>query len=296
MKPADMRVAVVIASIGRATELQQWTERLAAQTHPPHRVVYSVVRDSDLPAAELLYPGGEVVMGTAGLPAQRNRAMERVLNDCDLIAFFDDDYVPARSCIARAAELFAANPGIAGANGLLLADGIHGPGIDYGTALATVDFYDTAVADPIRIEHDLEGLYGCNMVYRSAMIGAVRFDERLPLYAWQEDIDFAVQVSACGRIVKSNAFAGVHQGAKGGRGSGLRLGYSQIANPFYLWRKGTMSRSFALRLMAGNVISNHVKSLRPEPWVDRLGRMRGNWLGLADALLGRLKPERILQL
>ncbi len=296
MKAADMRVAVVIASIGRATELQQWTERLAAQTHPPHRVVYSVVRDSDLPAAELLYPGGEVVMGTAGLPAQRNRAMERVLNDCDLIAFFDDDYVPARSCIARAAELFAANPGIAGANGLLLADGIHGPGIDYGTALATVDFYDTAVADPIRIEHDLEGLYGCNMVYRSAMIGAVRFDERLPLYAWQEDIDFAVQVSACGRIVKSNAFAGVHQGAKGGRGSGLRLGYSQIANPFYLWRKGTMSRSFALRLMAGNVISNHVKSLRPEPWVDRLGRMRGNWLGLADALLGRLKPERILQL
>lgn len=296
MSAPALRVAVVIASVGRAQELEQWTERLQAQSHKPHRMVYSVVRDTDLPTPDRLYPGAEIVMGSAGLPVQRNRGLEHVLDDCDLVAFFDDDYLPARSCLARAAELFAENPEVAGANGLLLADGIHGPGIDYASALATVDFYDKTPVPPIRIEHDLEGLYGCNMVYRASAIGAVRFDERLPLYAWQEDIDFATQISAFGRIVKSNAFAGVHQGAKGGRGSGLRLGYSQIANPLYLWRKGTMSRGFALRLMAGNVISNHVRVMRPEPWVDRLGRLRGNWLGFADALRGRLDPERILQL
>lgn len=290
------RVAVVLASVGRPIELEHWTDRLLAQTLPPHRVVYSVVKEADLPPPERRYPGSIAVTGAAGLPGQRNRGIAQVIDDCDVLAFFDDDYVPTRACLARAAALFDENPDVAGANGLLLADGIGGPGIGYAEACALIDLYDAATPEPIRIEHELEGLYGCNMAYRAAAIGALRFDERLPLYAWQEDIDFAVQVSARGRIVKSNAFAGVHQGVKAARNSGLRFGYSQIANPLYLHRKGTMSRGFALRLATRNLVANHVRALRPEPWVDRLGRLRGNWLGIADALRGRCEPERILSL
>src|SRR5262249_49325392 len=138
--------------------------------------------------------------------------------------------------------------------------------------------------------------YGCNMIYRASAIGETRFDERLPLYGWQEDVDFAAQIHKRGRIVRSQAFAGVHRGVKSGRLGGLRLGYSQIANPVYLARKGTMGLSHAGLLMMCNFVANHAKALRPEPWVDRKGRLRGNWLALWHLMTGQIDPCRVLEM
>jgi len=133
------------------------------------------------------------------------------------------------------------------------------------------------------------------MACRVAVIGSARFDEASPLCGWQEDIDFAAQIE--GERIKTDAFAGVHRGAKSGRETaGQRLGYSQIANPWYLWRKGTMTPRFALRLATRNMAANHLKSLRPEPWIDRRARAAGNWRALFDILRGRAHPERILSL
>ena len=78
------------------------------------------------------------------------------------------------------------------------------------------------------------------MSIRTSAIGALRFDERLPLYGWQEDIDFTSQLRASGRVVGLNTLNGVHLATKSGRISGMKFGYSQIANPVYLVRKGTM--------------------------------------------------------
>jgi len=44
------------------------------------------------------------------------------------------------------------------------------------------------------------------------------------------------------------------------------------------------------------VVANHLRLLRPEPWVDRRGRARGNWLALRDALAGRLDPMRVMEI
>ena len=184
--------------------------------------------------------------------------------------------------------------------GLLIADGINGPGYDETAAEAMVADHDaatppTSARDPEIINAGLEGLYGCNMAYRMSAIDGARFDERLPLYGWQEDIDFAARIR--GERIKTDAFAGVHRGAKSGREtSGKRLGYSQIANTWYLWRKGTMSFRFAARLAMRNMAANHIKALRPEPWIDRRARARGNWRALLDIVTGRSDPERILTL
>ncbi len=83
---------------------------------------------------------------------------------------------------------------------------------------------------------------------------------------------------------------------KAGRVSGYRLGYSHVANPFHLVRKGAMALPYALRLVARNVTANVVRSLWPEAYIDRRGRLRGNVLGTAHLLLGRLRPEAILEL
>ena len=132
------------------------------------------------------------------------------------------------------------------------------------------------------------------MAARMPAAAEVGFDERLPLYSWQEDRDFSRRLSRRGRIVRSHLLTGVHLGVTKGRSPGLRLGYSQVANPLYLLRKGTMRPFETASLVARNVAANAVRVFKPEPWIDRAGRLRGNMLALADAARGRITPERIL--
>ena len=89
----------------------------------------------------------------------------------------------------------------------------------------------------------------------------------------------------------------VHCGEKRGRErSGRRLGYSQVCNPVYLLRKATLPRQIAVRMILRNLLANHAKLFRPEPWIDRQGRAAGNWLAIRDVLRGRVDPHRILEL
>jgi GT2 family glycosyltransferase len=292
---AIARVAVVVASTGRPAEVGQLLARLALQTRPADDIVLSVVGDADLPPtlpAEVM-----VARGSKGLTAQRNRGLERVLGQSDVVAFFDDDYVPSRRALERLASFFSDNPDVVGANGVLLADGINCGGVSFDDACALVDAHDASEAASPPSLHPLDGLYGCNMAFRSSAIGAQRFDEALPLYGWQEDIDFAASVAAGGgRLVKTDAFVGVHRGVRSARTSGKRLGYSQMVNPVYLCRKRTMKGSYAARLMAQNVLANLRGLVRPEPWIDRRGRLFGNLLGLADLVLLRVDPMKVLRL
>jgi hypothetical protein len=128
------------------------------------------------------------------------------------------------------------------------------------------------------------------------MIGDMRFDERLVLYGWQEDIDFTSRLRSRGRVVCVAGIHGVHLGIKAGRVSGVRLGYSQVVNPVYLIRKGSVPASFALPLMARNLAANLARSFWPEAWVDRRGRLRGNLLALCHVLAGRIEPEHVLEI
>jgi hypothetical protein len=97
-------------------------------------------------------------------------------------------------------------------------------------------------------------------------------------------------------VVKIDSALGVHLGVKSGRVPGRKLGYSQVINPWYLWRKGSMSTGAAARHVIGNVLSNFVRSFASEPYVDRPGRLRGNIIGFFDLLRGRLTPERAEEL
>ncbi|WP_367715613.1 hypothetical protein AB2N04_16470 [Nitratireductor sp. GISD-1A_MAKvit] len=121
----------------------------------------------------------------------------------------------------------------------------------------------------------------------------LRFDENLPLYGWLEDVDFSRQIARHGRIVRSPRLHGVHLGTKTGRTSGVRLGYSQIANPFYLMRKRTMSPGQAAPQIARNLAANALRALYPEPWVDRRGRLVGNIRAVGDLMRGRLAPQNV---
>ena len=124
-----------------------------------------------------------------------------------------------------------------------------------------------------------------------------RFDENLPAYGLMEDALFSRQFCAPGECLLVPSARGVHLGTKLGRTSGVRMGYSQIANPIYLSRVGRDFRlSGALKIAAQSLAANALHSLRPEPYIDRRGRLRGNLLAIRDAIAMRLHPTRIMQL
>lgn len=291
-----LSVAVVVASLGRPELLLQMIALMERQTLRPDMLLFSVVSEADVPAGLEQNEKLQVIMGAKGLTLQRNRAIDWLAGRFDVIVFYDDDFLPCSTSIRGIERFFRTHADVVGASGKVMADGINGPGITFEEGLSILQRYEAQQFDHNCIVQSLHGLYGCNMAYRSSAIADTRFDERLKLYAWQEDIDFAASLRDRGRLVRTLSFAGVHQGVKSGRTSGLKLGYSQVINPVYLAKKGTMRRSFAAKLVFQNVFANHLKAFRPEPWVDRFGRVKGNWLGLADLVRGSITPERIEQL
>lgn len=288
-----MRIAVAIATTGRPGIVDQTAARWTGQTRPYDRLVFSLANDSDLGAAARALPGAEALTGPKGLTKQRNRILDHLGSDCDLVVFGDDDYVPSRRFLELTEKIFAANSKLAILSGWVVADGINTQGIAFEDAVEIVDDWD---AHPERANPSIIPMthaYGCNMIIRPAAKSDLRFDERLPLYGWLEDLDFSRRMAPYGEILRAHKIIGVHMGVKGGRQSGVKLGYSQVANPMYFVKKGTMPAGEAMKNIARNMTANAVKTLRPEPWVDRSGRLRGNLLALADALRGRQHPERV---
>jgi GT2 family glycosyltransferase len=288
---AGLRIAVVVATLSRPEETGMLLTHLARQSYPASQIILSVESEADLP--DYVAPECEIITGPRSLTAQRNRGMARALPHADVIVFFDDDFVPADDALAGIARLFGEHPEIAGATGEVLRDGVKLGGITYREA--RLSLAARRAGAPLRLD-DTDAAYGCNMAFRASAVGELRFDEVLPLYGWQEDVDFTGQLLRRGRVVKTNAFSGVHLGVSKGRTPGLKLGYSQIVNPHYLVRKGTMGFRKASVLALKNMLANHAKLLRPEPFVDRAGRARGNWLGLWHVVTGRAHPGRALEL
>lgn len=289
-----VKIGVIIASRKRPHDIANIMSCLAEQSLPPHRIILSVTGEDDLPAPSR-YVGGEVVFGEAGLCEQRNRGLDAIANDCDVALFYDDDFIPSRKAVAGVVRLFTRNPSIAGATGLVLKDGVTSGGIPVQVARAIVDDYDKLAPRRITLR-PINGTYGCNMAFHMVAVGGTRFDTALVRYGWQEDIDFSARVGRVGAIVATNAFAGVHRGATAGRSPGCAVGYSQIVNPLYLVRKGTMSPTFAVKLMARNFVANHVKAAFAEPHIDRIGRAKGNWRAIFDAIRHSDRPENILNM
>ena len=204
-------------------------------------------------------------------------------------------FFPRSTYLQAIEDLFRREPDVVMATGTVIADGILGPGLSPEEASRHLD-----EVGPKPTEHleDVYNGYGCNMAVRMSAVRSLnlKFDEALPLYGWLEDVDFSRRLASAGRIVRSNLLRGVHLGNKSGRSSGVRLGYSQIVNPLYMVRKGTLERGRAYKQIGRNIVANALKTLRPEPWIDRKGRLIGNLRGAVDAMRGQLDPRQILKL
>jgi GT2 family glycosyltransferase len=292
---ASTRIAIAIATVGRPEVLQAALRWLGRQSRLPDAVYVCAPTKDDL-ASRGTEIEATVILGHRGSSVQRN-AIIAAARDYDILLFLDDDFFPDIAYLAEIEKLFQAEPDIVIATGNVILDGIMGPGVSIEEALAILETrqFKAESEPPLR---DVYNGYGCNMAVRNVPLreSGILFDEKLPLYAWLEDVDFSRRLSRYGRIVRLKTARGIHLGIKRGRQRGELLGYSQIANPIYLARKGTFSWPRALRQIGKNVAANCLKSIRPEQYVDRRGRLRGHIYALCDLSIRRLHPERVLKL
>ena len=296
VKWLKMKIGIGIATAGRREQLALTLQVLAKLDPLPHRILVAPACEDDFdrqpPAA--ISNRVQLVNAPRGLCTQRN-AILAASDDLDLLAFFDDDFYPAKDYLSCLTRLFEQHDDVVAATNHPALDGATGPGITHAEAMRALQGFAHTPPTEDRLA-PMFG-YGCNMTVRMAPIRQhdLRFDEALPLYGWLEDLDFTSRLARYGRSVQSRTLRGVHLGTKRGRSPGRQLGYSQVANPVYLWRKGSLDHRYALRQVARNLGKNVVRSLSPEPWVDRRGRLVGNVIALGDCLLGQSHPKRALR-
>jgi glycosyltransferase involved in cell wall biosynthesis len=295
MQHASLGIVVGIATSGRPHILAPVLERLRAQTRIADAVIVCGTSPTDVSGVDCGQPGLHCITSDRGLTVQRNAILSAAAG-FDVVVFFDDDFVPCLRYLEAVERVFEHAPDVVVGTGHVVADGILGPGLAFDDALKRLREDDQAA--PTQEIADVHNAYGCNMAIRidAVRVGRLAFDETLPLYGWLEDLDFSRRMAAYGRVVKISTARGVHLGVKSGRQPGRRLGYSQVSNPLYLVRKGTCSRRRALKLMSRNFIANFTKTFRPEPYIDRSGRLMGNLSAMLDLVVGRLSPERVLKL
>lgn len=292
----DQKIVIAIATCGRAALLEETVLELFKQSHLPHKVIVCAPTEDDCKG---LVPDSRlhILYGPRGASHQRNAILDHV-EEADIIIFFDDDFLPEKDYLRECAQVFSIHSDIAIATGRVLADGAKGPGLSLEAARSIIAKAPHPEATDLPTIEPAWNGYGCNMACRFSIIQetGLRFDERLPLYAWYEDIDFSRRAGRLGRVVRINTARGVHMGSKTGRTPGRKLGYSQVINPIYLAHKGTYPLDHALRSIARNMGMNIFRSIRPEPYIDRRGRVIGNWLAVRDILAGKISPEKILSM
>jgi GT2 family glycosyltransferase len=296
-----VNIVVGIATSNRSGMLREMLDHLDGQDLPPDGIVVCGNKPGDTAGIETAHPAVNLIYADAGASSQRN-AIIRFARDADIIVFFDDDFFPQADYLLAIERHMHDYPRSMVVTGTVIADGINGPGLSVSDAMRRLaaDQEQAQDRDWLAAEEgtpEFSG-YGCNMAVRMAEARRhdLFFDEALPLYSWQEDVDLSRRLAVFGDIIKLDLARGVHLGVKSGRGSGLKLGYSQVANPLYLVSK---HRGYpfgrAIRHIARNVAKNLLRSPWPETYVDRRGRLRGNLVAVWDLCRGRMSPQRILE-
>jgi glycosyltransferase involved in cell wall biosynthesis len=295
-----LKTTVVICSANRAEVLSETVDSVIhGQSVPPCEIIVSVFNQTHVTEATRADPAVRVVLSSKqGTCAQRNVAAKLVCTPYTL--FLDDDVELAPNFIESMERLLDGVDDAVAATGVLVVDGAGGDtGLDRESARAYAVNYvpEREVYDPGEGQQ-MSGRG--NLFIRTKMFDNVLFDENLPLYGWLEDLDFATNCLRFGRIIMNTGTCFAHLRTPSGRTSGLRFGYSQIVNPFYLWRKSGKPE-------LSNVIVQHWMIRigyncfytvigRPSDRNDRTGRFRGNLIALGHLLSGKVDPSYILQL
>jgi GT2 family glycosyltransferase len=268
---------LVVATIGRVSELERLLESLAAQTHRSFRILV-VDQNPDARLAPVLDRASEleVVLLTAppGLSHARNRALPELRGD--LVAFPDDDCAYPPDLLERVAARFARD---------LSLDGLSARTADR-EGCSDTGWRDDV--ETLRKRNVWNLVASAGLFLRRAVIARVgTFDERLGLgsdtpYTCGEETDYVIRALAQGaRIEYDPTLVVEHELAAHDRDGLRERGRREGASVGFLLRKhgypvSTLSR-MAVRPLGGIAVSLARRdSSRARFYSETLrGRVRG---------------------
>lgn len=291
-----MDTTIVICSVNRPATLHETVLGLLKQTVQPAAVLLSLCEDSSVLPETKVLPGVRCLFGPRGSSVQRNAATPFVATP--YVLYLDDDVELAPDYIAQMEHAFGEDRQIVAAGGGVVADGARdGTGIDREAALrAILEYRGIRTCVPVAFDD----LCGFNLFVRSRVLQKEKFDERLPLYAWLEDRDFMYRCAKHGKVVRHQGALVAHLATRSGRTSDVRLGYTKIANPWYLWRKSVVPSlaELMVRYWMKTTIANIVRAALPiQPQnANYKKRLLGNLMAYRDLMLFRIDPQNILSI
>lgn len=288
---------MIIASAHRAEQLEQTVTSVLRQSCLPEEILVCVSDRNHVTASTFQYDKVTVLVGPKGSCHQRNTGLSNVSPGTDYVFFFDDDIELSLSYIEMTVALMERHRNVTVAVGAMLLDAANGQPVNRAEAVRLCRESDRTFSSPdtrLTFSPRTSGS-ACAMAVRWSAAAQERFDENLPLYGWLEDLDYSYRVGAHGLVVQCHNSHAVHLGWRGGRVSGRALGYSQIVNPLYLWKKNRCLPLLKVlyRHWLWHFAANVSGVLSRDRDVDRLGRLVGNFRGLKSLLLGRLDPSSL---
>ena len=196
---------MVICTRNRPSELAACVRSVANQTERADRVL--IVDSSDEPQPPHgLAVAVECLRSDVGLPRQRNLALQHVR--ADLVTFLDDDVVLESGYVAAVKRWFASAEDCVATSGNITNDP-HRPAVSRAYRrlfdLANDDGVLHRSGDLAYLRHPsapsrVDVISGSNMTFRRTALEGVRFREDLGHYAYMEDADVSLTVSARGAL------------------------------------------------------------------------------------------------
>jgi glycosyltransferase involved in cell wall biosynthesis len=289
-----LETTIVICSANRPAVLSETVDSLLHyQSVRVCEIIISVFDEAHVAEKTRAHKAVRVVLSPRqGTSVQRNVAIQLVRTRYTL--FLDDDVELAPNFIDSMERLLEKSENAVAAAGFLVIDGSRrDTGLDRKLARSYAVNY-------VQEKDNYSSGEGRNLFVRTTMFEKVLFDEKLALYGWLEDFDFATNCLRHGQIIMNTETCFAHLATPGGRTSGLRFGYSQMVNPFYLWKKN--GKPGLTHVVFGHWLTHFAYNFRgafvrfPSNRSDRRGRFKGNVIALSHLLAGRVDPSYILHL
>jgi GT2 family glycosyltransferase len=273
--PAKPELSLVVCTYRRPAAMAELLAALGGQTRRPDEVL--VVDASPDAETEEVVRSGPPLQGLRyekappehrGLTRQRNYGVARTKGE--VVAFLDDDAVPAPDYCEQILACFERHPDAVGVGGFV--DGVAwrpaGGGEpplsvfrldgwerreDLRWRLRRILRLDSArppgwmpssghgrpvgFLPPDGEDHTVESLLGCAMAWRRRVFDSVRFSSYFEGYGLYEDLDFCIRAARLGPIVLCTRARLRHEHAPAGRPDAFRYGMMVVRNGWFVWRR-----------------------------------------------------------
>ncbi len=291
-----LKIAFVIATKDRPTELQRMLKSLEAQSYQPDQVVIVDGGNQHVNHVVKEFPNLDIKYLRCIPPSgsrQRNIGIEAVNPEITLIGFLDDDVELKKDAIEKMISFWSnTNKDVGGVSfNLINHPTIFASSLKYSSLFSKLRLYSNERGKVLKSGfHTMVGkvdetiytdwISTCASVWRREVLERYGFDEWFEGYSYLEDLDLSYSIRKKWKLAIVAGARFYHHLSLKGRGSGFQFGKREVINRLYFVRKhNELSTFFCVLALLGRVFVSILlifKERRPVYYIQRIfGNFRG---------------------